>query len=157
MKPSKRKGLRRVWMGAVGAIGAAWLTLALLVWVSFRITKLDPAPGIAYFPSTRTMILLLWLWAAAFPIISFIMALVCTFFWPFDTTEVERERWGFWLLSVAFAPLFLLYGVGLLVFLPSLFVLYHALDWGAQWWKRRRYRQFLGLANDYERDSDAKL
>ena len=108
----------------------------------------------------------LWgqIFAIGFGLISFAAifygaAIIATFFWATvaeDVTNEECAAWGTGTLMLIFALIVFSTPVGILFVLFLGFVMSwffrRGMIFGGDFWKQRRWRKFLGLTNDYERD-----
>ena len=147
----------RMLAGAICAIFASWLGLALFFYVALTLVWSNEFWQSPVFDSAWLTWLLivgfgLLILVVTFAVLSFAAALICAFFWHGVATVSNYERWGFWVWLFALAPAMFVYGLGLVAFLPSLVTFYKALDSGVQWWPNRRWRHLFGLVNDWERE-----
>ena len=141
-----------MWLGGVCAVAAIWLSFGFLAWASVAAMELSWRQNHQSFASVPEIGALLLVWLGAFPVASGVAGLVCAFFWHDVARETDYERWGFWVLLLALVPTVLVYGAGLVLFLPCLALFYKAIDRGVKWWPNRRYRHLWGAANDWERE-----
>ncbi len=147
----------RIWGGALCAILASWLALVFWCWLALSWVVSDSPGAIPDFDigwatvplAIGTIIIIV---AITFIVLSFIAGMICAFFWHPIASVTDYERWGFWVWLLAVVPTMFLFGLGLLVFLPSLVTFYKSLDFGVQWWAQHRYLHFFGQSNDWERD-----
>lgn len=90
--------------------------------------------------------------------IHFCAALVCTFFWLPVATLNKCRDWGAWTVLLILAPTLLAGFLALLLLVllfPFAIVPFHwGIECGQYWWTKRRWRQLLGLSNEWERDQE---
>ncbi len=152
----------RMLAGAVCAILASWLGLALFFYVLvFALWGSDALARSPILDSPWLFVPLLIVGGLLIVVVSFAVlscaaGLICAFFWHPVATVSNYERWGFWVYLLALAPAILVYGLGLLVFLPSLVTFYKALDFGVKWWPNRGWRHLFDFANDWEREENQR-
>ena len=149
----------RMLAGAACAIVASWLGLALFFYLALWLLlggALGRAPSFAadWLNALLLIVAGLLICAVTFALLSLAAGLICAFFWHGVATVSSYETWGFWVWLLCLAPAILIYGLGLLVWLPSLVTFYKAVDFGVTWWPARGWRQLLGTANDWEREDE---
>lgn len=135
------------WAGALSALASSWLAFALIFWVAATLFNAFD-----------------WGWLIAAPLVLFSFfgtffaaGVLCAFFWSPIADEQTCLNWGAWVVLMVLSPLLLIHLLALLLLIllyPLTVVPFHVgAEFGAHWWKQRRWRHFLGLANDYERDT----
>ncbi len=143
----RRKGLQ----GALGAIAGGWLALGVLIWVSLL---LDETVSSLYVKSGGLFLgLAALLWILSLPLLGWILGMICAYFWHGVADMATQQQWGLQVLLVIFIlPVF-----GFACAYPFVvWPFFRAIEFGNDWWPKRRHRQFFGLANDWERDEDER-
>ena len=150
----------RMLAGAVCAILASWLGLALFFYVALSLILSDALSAPIFAAEWMNWALLigagLLVFVVTFALLSFVAGLICAFFWNGVATKSNYERWGFWVWLICLAPAIWAYGLGFWAFLPSLFTFYKAVDFGVEWWPRRGWRHLLGTTNQWEHESEER-
>ena len=143
--------------GTACAVVASWSGLALFFYLALALIFSDALGSAPVFAAEwlNWVFIIgagLLIFMVTFALLSWAAGLICALFWHDVATKSVYERWGFWVWLLCLAPIIWWYGLGLLVFLPSLVTFYKAIDFGVEWWPRRGWRHLLGLSNDWERE-----
>ena len=96
-------------------------------------------------------------WLVGLLILAYLMGLMCAFFWHQLQLSEAPIGWSVIVLIFAISPTLVAGGLDVflvvcILFFLGIFPIRRGLEVGMKWWPQRRYRQFFGLANDYERD-----
>ena len=139
----------RIFTGALCALLVGWAAIGIGIWLTLAALKyFDPPPSL--FPDLKYIVGIGVPWLAAFPIIGFVMGLICAVFWRKIAPMEQQKFWGIGLALVFFLPTGIL-GAGALCVLTIEFPLFlFAFKQSIE--KREHWRHLIGLSNDYERD-----
>ena len=145
-----------IWAGAVAGLLAGWSCIALALWFFAMIPR---------FHGAHSFIVLLlaglFLVLPAFLMAGFAVGMSCAFFWHSIVTKEQLESWRIGVLIVLFLPLFWLgfvYGLAATCLLAPLVIkkFNSGIAIGMDWWPKRRWRHWFGLANDWECDKNQR-
>lgn len=155
MKTDDRNSIWRFWAGTGCAALWSWLASALIFFCSRGLADTQFAQRAAgWFVS---LICLAWWLTSVFPVL-FMAGAIASFFWHPLERICDLKIWGAWCVVIILAPLLLIDWLPfylLICFAPLAILPFHSgLGRSAEWWRRRRYRHFFGLSNDWERDQN---
>ena len=147
----------RVWMGGALAIASGWLALTLWVLLLSWSAQVHTLYGgiLLILAGALGLILL--------PFTGFAAGFICAFLWHPVAERVRCEQWGAVVVALFLSPLLVLtVASGLLMMIgvfvvafPFVLVPFHrAISVGFRWWHDNYWRQFAGLSNEWERDTD---
>ena len=140
----------RIFAGALCALVAGWAAVAFGIWLTFiAVDYLDPAPSL--FPAPQYLIGFGVLWLVAFPVIGFAMGLICAFWWHELAPIGKQQHWAIGLALTFFLPSAILSFGAICLLIVAVPLMAVALMQGIE--KQSRWRHFVGLANDYEREN----
>ena len=143
-----------IWTGGLSGLLTGWSSVALALWFCSWILRFDGS--FLLVPLVGLLVLL-----PAFPIGGFAMGMACAFFWHSVAAQEQRDEWRLGVLMVFFLPLFwlgIVGGIAAICLLAPLTVkqFHRGLETGLTWWPRRRWRHFVGLANEWEREENER-
>ena len=146
----------RFWWGTWSALIIWWVSLVALELIRER-TFIDPSLGALTLPLTLLQL-------AQIPVGGFVSGLICSFLWHPVAKRVTCEQWGAIVVLLFFAPILLLrpmplspFIVPVIVAFPCALVPFHrGINVGFRYWREGRWRNFVGLANDWERDKNQR-
>ncbi len=153
MKPDSRAARRRFLMGLWLAAIFGWFCCVF----SFVTSAIVPAVLDELLPTMGwTFPLYALLFLASFPLISFGMGMISSFFWHNCKNIREQQDSAIQVLIVFYLPILLIPLVGLVLALLTFYItslaFVKALNFCAMWWPNRGWRHLFGLANDWERE-----
>ena len=152
MENHKQREKGNATLGVLAAMMPSWLLLLCAGGLTFWQVGLNDSP------SPWFIIYISAVWLTIFPAIAFGSGLICAFFWQPIIEGENYHKWSAWAVLSIFAPTIFGLGAGCLAmmfaYLPCLWLFNQGVQQGLVWWPQKRWRHFIGLRNDWEREDE---